>query len=839
MEDCPSASQLTAFLSGLCDGEDAVEIEDHLADCEDCCQWCMDHDSKDQLLDDVRVVLDTPGPLSDDSGGSGDDNSGFNPFDAPAQASPQEGIPLVDGYKILEELGRGGMGVVYRAYQESTKREVALKVLLQGEFASTRTKRRFEREVELAASLDHPHIVTILESGIARGRYYFAMQFVEGRTLDEYARGDAVTIRDLSRLFCRVCDAINYAHQRGVLHRDLKPSNIVVNEAGEPHILDFGLAKVHDPDSGPIDESDLISMPGELMGTLPYLSPEHVTGSEADVDVRSDVYALGVMFFRVLTGRYPYSVSGRFQEVLDNIAKAEPSRPSNWRQGVDDDLDTILLKTLSKERERRYQSAGEVARDLDRWLSGEMIEAKRDSQIYVLRKLVHRARVPIAIGTIVLVLGLLATIGWLSRKAARDRNVARTILASFVAETEDGYRTAQESSQAVQSLIRESLSDLVDSASYADRVTGARGAILMSPEVFWDSVNGGELWKNGEWVELATIPVESRAEIIASLRDTAASGSDQQKYVAFCLLGYWHDGLHADVGVFCSDAAMQERHPGVVAAAAWAARQFSLRPERSASPELFEDDLSGLTFVRVPGSDGFRAGPRLDDEMASLDELPGDPVTINSFLLAKTEIPFSLFNEFLETPLKDSLDAEKIRRWYASVSSLGNVVIDDESQAAAGIISLNTARRICAWLSERGAVADPPRRYRLPTEDEWEHAARGGNDGRFCYGMDTKYLQYFGNCRGLSDAWPQVATRFPNFYGLHDMHGSLWEICDSRYPEELAAIMGVKDVTLWTLKGGAYYNPAAKCRVSTRSFAEAHVASEYNGTRLVMELIIP
>jgi len=330
----------------------------------------------------VRVLDDTP---------TGSGVVGRQP------AEPPDALP---GYRLVRELHRGGQGVVYLAYQESTRRKVAIKVMREGPFAGVADRARFEREVQILGQLKHPNIVAIHDSGEAGGHFYFVMDYIGGQPLDAYLRDRQHSIEETLRLFARICDAVNSAHLRGVIHRDLKPGNILINGHGEPYILDFGLAKV------PAEEQEaaLITLTGQFMGSLPWSSPEQAEGKPGKIDIRTDVYSLGVVLYHMLTGRFPYEVAGNMRDVLDRIMQAEPARPSTFRRQIDNEVETIVLKCLAKERDRRYQTAGELARDVRHYLSGEPIQAKRDSAGYILRKQLRRHRVAIGVAVCFLVL---------------------------------------------------------------------------------------------------------------------------------------------------------------------------------------------------------------------------------------------------------------------------------------------------------------------------------------------------------------------------------------------------------------------------------------------------
>jgi len=360
-----------------------------------------------------------------------------------ADALPKE---LLEHYRVTGQVYRGGQGMVCVAVQKSTGRRVAIKIMRDGAFSGREDCLRFEREARILAQLDHPNIVGIIDSGLSRGLFYFVMDFVEGEPLSAWmssrvesfsqAERDRSSTRrsfrlnrgthkgrdelhDSLTLFGKVADAIHAAHLRGVIHRDLKPANIQVDPAGEPHILDFGMAKVDDLDSSSSSAATM-TQSGRFFGSLPWASPEQAAGRFTEVDVRSDVYALGVILYQMLTGAFPYPIDGGLAQVLNVIQNVEPTRIRTRNALIDDELETIVHKCLQKDPSRRYQSAGELAEDLRRHQAGEPIAAKRDALPYLIKKAVRRYAMPVGIAATFMVLvvtGLFVSI-WLWRAAA-------------------------------------------------------------------------------------------------------------------------------------------------------------------------------------------------------------------------------------------------------------------------------------------------------------------------------------------------------------------------------------------------------------------------------------
>jgi len=325
------------------------------------------------------------------------------PLDAhPHSKAGQAALPRTFGtYELLEEVARGGMGIVYRARQMQIDRNVAVKVLAAGLFASPDFVKRFRTEAEAVASLDHPNIVPIYEVGECEGHPFFSMKFVEGGSLakrvssnqfsvfsaDHTTTGDKLntehwTLNTIATLVAKLARAVHYAHQRGILHRDIKPGNVLLDPQGEPHLTDFGLAKLVEKDS-------TLTRTMAMLGTPSYMSPEQARGEARQLTTAVDVYGLGAVFYELLTGQPPFA-GGTTMETVRMVLDQEPRRPTAVRPGIDRDLETICLKCLEKDPVRRYSSAEAVAADLERWQRHEPILARPQSGLYVFGKLVRR-----------------------------------------------------------------------------------------------------------------------------------------------------------------------------------------------------------------------------------------------------------------------------------------------------------------------------------------------------------------------------------------------------------------------------------------------------------------
>ncbi len=321
-------------------------------------------------------------------------------------------------YELLSEIASGGMGVVFKARQRKPDRLVALKLIPGGELASPRLVERFRAETEAAASLDHPNIVPVYEVGEHRGFHFFSMRLVDGATLGAALAGQPMKPDRAAELLARIARTVHYAHERGVLHRDLKPGNILVDAQGQPHLTDFGLAKLLERDRD-------LTLSGVVLGTPSYMAPEQAAGRTRQLTITADVYGLGAVFYEMLTGRPPFtgdSTMATVRKVIDD----EPARPASVNRAIPADLETICLKCLAKQPDRRYSSAAALADDLDRWRRGEPIQARPGTPVEQLIKWTrrHPARAAIVISALVFLISLSMISNLMNLQAQRSRKAA-------------------------------------------------------------------------------------------------------------------------------------------------------------------------------------------------------------------------------------------------------------------------------------------------------------------------------------------------------------------------------------------------------------------------------
>jgi len=392
-----------------------------------------------------------PDPESLESMGFGFEDPGDAWMDQLRGAEVPLGLGTIGPYELLDEIERGGQGVVYRARQPGTKRLIALKRPIAGSFSSRSTRQRFEREIESAAALNHPNIVTAYGMEIVDGTPLLAMEWIDGVTLTRWisggspenpgddpepGQGPCRDPRESIEVFLRVCDAIAHAHSRGILHRDLKPSNILVADDGQPHVLDFGLAKrlaYAEPDAqGKLD----LTLSGDFLGTPAYASPEQFSPRQTQFDERTDIYSLGVILYEMLTGLSPYPDPSNVTELIRAVETVTPPRLSSIDPRLGRELDTIVLKAMAKTPSARYANVDSLASDLRRYLAGEPISAVEPTTWYLLKKVVTRNRLAFAFAAtvVLLVLGFGLNAIHLTDRLRAERDDAMAMKNQFYAD---------------------------------------------------------------------------------------------------------------------------------------------------------------------------------------------------------------------------------------------------------------------------------------------------------------------------------------------------------------------------------------------------------------------
>ncbi|MCX7872153.1 MAG: protein kinase [Verrucomicrobiae bacterium] len=341
------------------------------------------------------------------------------PSNIEQQTQQDKETQIFGDYELLELIDKGGMGVVYRARQKSLNRIVALKMIRSGQLATTEEIQRFKTEATAAARLDHRHIVPIYEIGEHDGIYFYSMRLIEGENLSNAIKRKKLNLRESACILSKIARAVHYAHQHGILHRDLKPTNVLLDKDGEPHLTDFGLAKLVER------KDDNLTRSQAILGSAAYMSPEQASGKTADISVASDVYSLGAMLYEMLTGKPPF-IGDSFVGVIHSVIENEPTRPSTIISDIDPELETICLKCLEKQPQHRYSSALDVALELERWLDGEPILARPATRF---ERLIKWAKRKPAIAALSGLLILVATAGltgvvWQWQQAVEARNLA-------------------------------------------------------------------------------------------------------------------------------------------------------------------------------------------------------------------------------------------------------------------------------------------------------------------------------------------------------------------------------------------------------------------------------
>src|SRR5438270_6701213 len=374
------------------------------------------------------------------------------PPDNKKTTSAAEFLGELGDYELLEEVGRGGQGVVFRARQKNLNRIVALKVISLGQWANKAHLKRFRLEAEAAARLEHPGIVPIHEVGERDGSCYFSMKFVEGGQLDEVARRAPMSIRRATELIAKVARTVHYAHEHGILHRDIKPGNILLDVKGEPHLTDFGLARL-------VESESSVTHTLDVLGTPSYMAPEQAVGNNAAVSSVTDVYGIGAVLYQLLTGQPPFA-GGATYETIKLLLDTEPKHPRQLNPKIDRDLSTICLKCLEKDPKRRYSSALALAEDLERWLKHQPIQARHTGVFARGGKWVRRN--PTSALLVASLVGLAAAAGWILWKSEMIRQPLTTGIAVLPFENLDEQKEQTAFADGVQDDILTKLAKIGD-----------------------------------------------------------------------------------------------------------------------------------------------------------------------------------------------------------------------------------------------------------------------------------------------------------------------------------------------------------------------------------------
>jgi serine/threonine protein kinase/TolB-like protein/Tfp pilus assembly protein PilF len=409
-------------------------------------------------------------------------------------------------YELVEEIGRGGQGVVYRARQKSLNRIVALKVIGLGQWATKANVKRFRLEAEAAASLEHPCIVPIYEVGERDGACYFSMKFVEGGQLDEVVRREPMSIRCAVKLIVKVARTVHYAHEHGILHRDIKPGNVLLDAKGEPLLTDFGLARL-------VETESTVTHTMEVLGTPSYMAPEQAVGSNAAVGSTTDVYGIGAVLYQLVTGHPPFA-GGTTYETIKLLLDSEPRQPRMLNPKVDRDLSTICLKCLEKDPQRRYASALALAEDLERWLKHEPIQARRTGIFARGKKWVQRN--PTGAVLAASLLALTTAVGWNIWKTEWLRHPITTGIAVLPFENLSDQKEQAAFADGVQDDILTKLAKIADlkviSRTSVMEYRGKRNMRQIGDALRVSHVLEGSTRRNGSRIRLNAQLIDTRTD---------------------------------------------------------------------------------------------------------------------------------------------------------------------------------------------------------------------------------------------------------------------------------------------------------------------------------------
>ena len=756
----------------------------------------------------------------------------------------------------LEPLSKGGMGALYKATQKRPVRTVVLKVMLAGRFASPRYRLRFEREMMAIARLTHPHIVSIYECGQVEGQPYFTMEYVDGLHIRSYADSQRLKKREVCELMCHVCDAVAYAHQRGVIHRDLKPSNVLVDREGRPRVLDFGLAQLDDGDS----DLQRMTESGEIMGTPAYMSPEQTLGRPHEIDVRTDVYSIGVMLYELLTGRLPYTVDrSRPLESMRTVREVNPKKPSTVNRVVDRDLEAIVMKCLAKRKEARYSSAADLAADMRRYLQGNPVDARPATTFYQVRKLVWRNRavfLPIVAATLMAV-ALTAVLIWhlvrSSDLAKRDADIAREAGKALVRRQKGVVELLREFEG-----LQEKVDDLLAQGkpgkafrlaklaqAYLPMDEGVDELVEMTTErvLSYTDERIDETRRLVRGLHYTRARGELKALMALSGELTVPSARGRIKALADSFDDACWQSCQAQVqngkgGIkVLSDFATECPRSVHRAEACKRIRQLTESIRYAGWPfdvaEAARRQKATAELLGVPPVSALRLGK---DVVMSLALVPAGEFRMGDSHKGAAASPQRVVR--ITRPFYMGATEVTVAQ-YSLVT--GQKYDPSRAQFPMGGISWEQAVDFCRRLADMTGLS-----VRLPTEAEWEYACRAGTPTRFSFGEGDnadgpgRYAWYRDNSE---DAPGPAGKKLPNAWALHDMHGNVLEWCADRHGVRRPGSEPYDDPTgpatgdLRVLRGGCWRDAEDKLGAPWRTSGAPGDATAVNGMRVCVDVL--